>query len=481
MSATTNAASQITGADPLRHLLQLPHPYLRRHSELLDEPRSGRGPRDDWSIEQILALFPTLPVWPGPQYDHRDQLEQLKGARTVLGWLAGHPGAGWQQRWIAASCDEGAGWIDELLATDPRVCARLELRAGLSMLLLCRVVLPSYTFLADYQPYNLYLDVQQVHRPQVFARLRAGGPELGLDRRQLDGGLRLLAKLVLHTGREVDQLAAEDIQAYRAWSIRESRRSKTGIHASWTLLRQVVDLGEHATLREALRFGQRPTAELVDRYRIQCRPVRGLLIRYLDERRPAMDHGSFLALVTVLVRNFWVDIEHHHPGIDTLRLPDEVAEAWKLRMAVVSKHGEAGRIRKNKLDVLMRVRAFYLDLAEWAVEDPATWAPWAVPSPVRPADLAGMGKQRHQTTAAMHQRVRERLPHLPVLADTAAQHAAGQAAFLHAAEATGDGDVFEHDGRRWRRTTFRPTGAEVAHRPHPTWSSRTSTPATDAT
>ena len=34
-----------------------------------------------------------------------------------------------------------------------------------------------------------------------------------------------------------------------------------------------------------------------------------------------------------------------------------------------------------------RVRAFYLDIAEWAAEDPARWGPWAVPCPVRAADI----------------------------------------------------------------------------------------------
>ncbi|MGH3492345.1 MAG: tyrosine-type recombinase/integrase, partial [Sciscionella sp.] len=420
------------------------------HRELREAP-PRRGPLGDCSIEQILARLPGLAVWPQRR---PDQLQCLHGARSVLAWLAPHPGTGWQDRWVGAGCEAGTEWIDALSADDPRDCAREQTRAGLSMLLLARVMAPSYDFLAAYQPYKLYLHVQQVHRPEVFTRIRQAGPRLGLHHSQLENGLRLLAKIVLHTGREVDQLTAEDIFAYRAWSIRAGRRSRCGIHLSWTLLREVVDLGEHVTLRAALRFGQRPTAELVDRYGIRCPTIRQVLIRYLDERRPGLDHGSFRSLVTVLVRNFWVDIERHQPGINTLRLPEEVAQAWKLRMATVTKDGEVGRARKNKLDVLLQVRAFYLDIAEWALEDPVTWAQWAHPSPVRRADLAGMGKHRSQTTAAMHQRVRDRLPHLPLLADTAAQHRTAQAALLHAATATAHGEVFEHDGRRLRRTTF---------------------------
>jgi hypothetical protein len=74
------------------------------HRELREAP-PRRGPLDDWSIEQILAQLPALPVWP----EHRpDQLQCLHGARSVLAWLATHPGTGWQDRWVAAGCDAGA-------------------------------------------------------------------------------------------------------------------------------------------------------------------------------------------------------------------------------------------------------------------------------------------------------------------------------------------------------------------------------------
>jgi hypothetical protein len=33
--------------------------------------------------------------------------------------------------------------------------------------------------------------------------------------------------------------------------------------------------------------------------------------------------------------------------------------------------------------VLMTVRAFYLDLAHWALDEPSRWGPWAVPCPIR--------------------------------------------------------------------------------------------------
>jgi site-specific recombinase XerD len=99
----------------------------------------------------------------------------------------------------------------------------------------------------------------------------------------------------------------------------------------------------------------------------------------------------------------------------------------------------------------MPIRAFYRDIQEWAHEDPY-WVEWSAPSPVRKRDTAGARKAQRKTTAAMHQRVRERLPHLPVLVDAAEGHKAEQAAFLAAAEQAAVGQTVSHAGQDYRRT-----------------------------
>src|SRR3954466_3951712 len=102
----------------------------------------------------------------------------------------------------------------------------------------------------------------------------------------------------------------------------------------------------------------------------------------------------------------------------------------------------------------MQVRALYLDIQEWALQDP-TWAEHAVPSPVRRGDTAGHAKHKRRVTAAMHQRVRERLPQLDVLADSAHRHRVAAAGLLAAAGARSVGEEFDHDGARYRRIAAR--------------------------
>jgi hypothetical protein len=60
------------------------------------------------------------------------------------------------------------------------------------------------------------------------------------------------------------------------------------------------------------------------------------------------------------------------------------------------------------------VRAFYLDLAQWAIEEPGRWAAWAVPCPVGAEEINQRKAARHRKSR-MDARTRERLPVLPVL------------------------------------------------------------------
>ncbi len=205
-------------------------------------------------------------------------------------------------------------------------------------------------------------------------------------------------------------------------------------------------------MQEAVRLGQRSTTELVDRYRLRDGNVRKVLIRYLDERRPGVDHNTFQNLVNVLAGVFWADIEAHHPDLDTLHLPSVVADAWKqrARTSVRADGATRDRGRLGYFQILDRVRAFYLDIQEWAMEDP-TWAPWAAPSPVRRGDTDGYRNAHRDVVANMHQRVRDRLPQLPTLVRVVDDHRADQAALLAAANATPIGETLAHRDCGYRR------------------------------
>ena len=58
---------------------------------------------------------------------------------------------------------------------------------------------------------------------------------------------------------------------------------------------------------------------------------------YLRERQPGLDYNSLRALAYYLGKRFWKDLELHHPGIDSLHLPAEVAAAWEQRLRTQTK------------------------------------------------------------------------------------------------------------------------------------------------
>ncbi len=409
------------------------------------------GPVDLQSVEDILALIPTLPIWDA--IPERERGRRLRGAETILHWLQIHPGDGWQDRWLAAGSDRDTHCLDKIVEDDPRAALtkRNEMINGLGCLLLCRVVLPDHDFLAKYKASALFIRARQVFRPDLFAELEKAGPGRGMHTSQIQDGIRAITKIVLHTGRDIDQLTAEDIYQYRERFYRGLRSGDRSVHAAWELLQGIGVLPPDKSLRASLTTGQRTAEQLVDTYQIQSQPVRDLLVRYLNERRPAIDYTTLRALAQSLAGLFWADIERHHPGLDTLDLAQEAVTAWKQRLRHVTAADGTSRPRKNYLVVLGKVRSFYLDIQEWALQD-AAWAAWAAPSPVRRSELLGMQKVRKQTVSEMHQRVRERLPHLPTLVESAERHRTEQQQLLTSAKAVLVGQTFEHDGVTYLRT-----------------------------
>jgi integrase len=408
------------------------------------------GPVDRCSAEQIITRLDAHARDRG--FSEWRRQRALRGGRLIVRWLLEHPGDGWQQRWLAADGDR-LEWLDTIF--DPHLVAagRDTNVVGLASLLLIRVVLPSYDMLAAYRSHTLYPEARQSIQPEAFARVVRRATDNGMLARRIDAGLNVLTRILLHTGRDLEQLTGDDFEELRQWQRQRSATSVDGIVPAWDLLRGVEILPKNLTYAASVRPGQRPTPELVDRYQLRCTPVRDLLVRYLEERRPSLDYVSFTQLVSMIVVAFWLDIERHHPEVDSLHLPAEVATAWKERLKYIRRPGKAPQPRKSYLHTLVMVRGFYLDLQQWSLEDPS-WAPHAVPSPIRRTDTTGMRKERRKTIATMHQRVRERLPQLPVLVEVAERRRADQRALLALAQATPIGNDFIHGDVRYRRTAY---------------------------
>ncbi|MGI5337696.1 tyrosine-type recombinase/integrase [Streptomyces sp. CA-181903] len=258
---------------------------------------------------------------------------------------------------------------------------------------------------------------------------------------------RLTWIIIRKGGRLRDITVGDCLELYEL--LRRSEARTAGRTLFYEILRDLGVFPEGAphTLFYFRTRGQLTVPELVDQYEIACRPIRDLFVDYLSERQAALDYASLKSLARTLCSSFWKDIEAHHPGIDSLALSAEHATAWKQRIQRIwDKDGRPIRDRVATDEVLLPVRAFYLDLAQWAAEDPARWALWVTPSPVRESDLAGYGKRRKARKARMDQRTRERLPVLPSLVSAAERRRKEAQEQLRLAREGGEGTLVSIDG-----------------------------------
>lgn len=390
-----------------------------------------RNPEVSWAgtektLDQVLGRVEELRT-----AKKTTEVQRTTGARLLLAWLETFEGNTWQQRWdnspASASYDDWSRYAKEHAVIYGRRPTQATLSAGMLALICADTIRPSLQWLAGNRSRYFRPAVIAARDPSGFARLEAEVPENERESRSGSEAMKYLAMVVAAHGGGVDDIVVGDLLAHPR--LKSSNSQSVGVRLAYTWLRNRGQFPSDspATLNHfSVRTGQRSATELIDRYQLGCKPIRDLLIAYLTERQPSLDYGSLRQLASHLGDLFWADLERHHPGIDTLRLPPEVADGWKSRIAVKTVHRRrcdgsteaATEVRKSAAAVKMSVRAFYLDLAEWALDEPERWGLWAAPSPVKESDCNTKKEERRQKTRS-DQRTRERLPVLPVLVRTA--------------------------------------------------------------
>ena len=440
-----------------------------------------------------LVRFPRRSVavhWPATEHDRSEVFElasstlcALPGSRAwtelhrglpaLLDWLGAQPGENWQERWLASGADAaGANWALGPTAWLERggkySPSLLELMArALLALVSADIVRPSLTWLlTGAKNRKIARDMMRSRDPQGFEQLHSLC--------QQDPGVTPIAEshtafrvavILAAKGGMLTDITIGDVLEILEVEVHLRGKARSGA-ASFKTLRQMGIFGPGVpTLREIRSAGQRSVEELIDYYPISCRTIRDLLVDYLKERQPSVDYNTLYRQAYVLAGCFWIDLERHHPGIDTLRLSPDVAGAWKLRLRTRNTtertaSGETVEVaveRLSYLDTLSAVRAFYLDLSQWALDDPGRWAKWVAPCPISSEELTRRKAVRRRK-ARMDARTRERLPVLPVLVRTVDQWRKDSAALLAAARETQPGEVFTCAGQTLVRVRL-PHGA----------------------
>ena len=392
-----------------------------------------------------------------------------RGVRLVLDWLEAQPGRTWQQRWLVSGAD-GDGRIDWRSlpvrwrkAATSRDCRfdTAVLGSGLLSLMCADVIRPSFAWLlTTATPKRLAAEMARTRDPAGFADLAACCDTHPMGESTIRTALHRIAAIMAAKGGVVADITVGDCLQLLDVAADVCQIPHYRSPYFYQLVRAVGVFGDDAapTVRALSGKRQLSVRQLIDRCGIECRPVRDLLVDYLSERQVGIDYVTLNRLADTLGRLFWRDLERHHPGIDTLRLAPQVAAGWKQRITTKTtrRRQPDGTVidvrspRQSATHCLTMVRAFYLDIAQWATDDPARWAPWAVPCPIKAGEIPHR-KEATRRKSRMDQRTRQRMPVLPAL--TAAVNRERQAAAnrLAMAQTASRGEVFTADGQTLRR------------------------------
>ena len=444
---------------------------------------------------ELLTQFPPRPAilsWPATLAGRQQVLARLlappfalanpasqQGRRlglvAVVNWLEAQPAGSWQARWLASGAENCGDWR-ELISAGKEGRARTpagpsrpvpHAGAGLLVLIGADVIRPGIGWLlrCPSAPRNLAAEMARIRDPKAFAELAALCQSGSAGSYGQLAALSKIAVIIAAKGGMVAGITVGD--CVQLLEIAVGTRTGTDQHASspffYQLLRARGTFGPDApaAMRVFSSRGQPTCEQLIDRYRIASGPVRDVLVDYLRERQLSADFSSLQNLAYLLGKLFWADLEAHHPGIDSLKLSRDVAAAWKQRVMSRAKTAAADdrgvpavTARLNGRSVLTAVRAFYLDIAEWADDDPARWGPHAVRCPVSASD-ASHKKDRSQRKSRMDQRTRERLPVLPALTAWADDQRTAAALRLQAAAGTAAGAPFSAGGQTLLRPVMK--------------------------
>ena len=406
-----------------------------------------RQSREDLA-ERLLGLFTN----PGAGLT-RDKTRR-RGLAKLLDWLQRQLGDTWQERWLASGADAaGSGWSELPLKghVPIRPHQRDELFAGLVLLVAGQVIRPGYRWLLSQRMTVMLAEARAALDPGAFGGLEIQARHATAWARS--DALNKITWMVIRKGGLVSDITVGDCLELTAALEEHHFRGSAGRPLFYALLKDtgVLPAGAPSRLRALRIEGRRSIAQIVDGYGIECRPVRDLLVEYFTERAPELDHTSLRSIARNLCRLFWRDLEIHHPGIDSLQLPPQVAQAWKERLSYIrDAGGQPVRPRINYRSELVFVRAFYEDIARWAADDPARWAPWVAPSPVKAAECT-QKKFKSRVKSRMDQRTRTQLPLLPALLRAVGQQRADAEERITAARDASAGDICTAAGQELRR------------------------------
>ena len=346
----------------------------------------------------------------------------------MLDWLAGQPGATWQERWAASrrrASQAAAGGRPPSAGSPRRTGSRPRqpgprpgLRAAPADL---RGPDPARPGLAAGQLRAASVPAMAPAATRTFATLRQDAIRAGHPLTR-DLSLRRIATILACKGGLVRDITAGDcleLPDCDAVDRGQDRRSRAA--APTAAARTGAPGAGRAGHRAGVPAGRRASSPSRNWSAVRSNAARSATCSsdYLRERQPAVDYATLSDLAGDLAGCSGRTWNATIPGSTRStwrRDRGRLAAAHQLRpvTAAAPGGGTRPRARAGARSTMMTVRAFYLDIAQWALDEPHRWATVGGAMPDRVEEILH-GKERQAVKSRMDQRTRERLPHLPAL------------------------------------------------------------------
>ncbi|MBC7301260.1 MAG: tyrosine-type recombinase/integrase [Nocardia sp.] len=409
------------------------------------------------------------------QTDARSDRKHTLGLRDFLGHLCAFPGDTWQQRWDAAGFDPTTiRTLGRTLSPQSINRARMVVTAIRTVFCL-RIIRPELTVFRALS-FTKYAEAfraaqRDPHLNRFFAEVDTHTEVARLHRihAQFDVCCALTTQGIALADLTPGALLHYSLET-RHHGLVISATGDTSRFAgalAWQVLREMDHFPPSTPLRmrAVVYGGPKSIEQLVDRYRPRNEAVRQLLIDYLTRRCTDTDYGTLDSISRRLVRHFWVEIEHLNPTQPGLEIDRALYEQWRESINWTKPKTGKPKARLDPFDILRTVQVFYTDIQRWAIDDPATWAKWAVACPVRHGELRGYAKRRRRIKERMDDRTRLRQPLLPALAEYVETRYERARTLLAAARNTELGGRFDHDGQRYERFAIKTDRSNPDHAP----------------
>ena len=324
-----------------------------------------------------------------------------RGWRLLLDWLEDQPGASWQERWLASGADRpGAGVAagagrGGCASRGQRSGWRHDAMSGALIVAICADLIRPVADLVHQRRYRARR-AGPAHGPAPATRPGSRGWRRPASATRASAGRRAAGRLyraaviLRRQGRQPGDITAGD-RPGAAGPLRPARPRPRSAAARRVLPDAAPRWGSSSArprppCGSCAPPGSGRPAELIDRYQIwPAAPSATCWWITCRERQPALDYTSLESLAyylgrSVLGRPGTPPSRHRQPAPARRRRP---------RLEAAAAHDQDSHRHRRRPDekitttaervsyreCLTPVRAFYLDLAHWAIEDPARWGP----------------------------------------------------------------------------------------------------------